>query len=184
MTLKKVSGFSLIEFAIAMAIVGVLTMAMAQVFTHAMKAQMEQSYQVHYQSLMSNILDQLRFDVRNSAVLNVNGNRLTITPSTGGPNIVYNDTGATLTRTINGQVYDYRQLLPGEIAGNTQINCGDFMAGSNCFNLDPGATRVSMYALEIQDTRPLSSNFQQQFGNANLRIPEASFSKLEGLTFN
>jgi type II secretory pathway pseudopilin PulG len=181
---KAKTGFTLMEAAIVIAVLGLMSIGFSNLFFTAVDTQNNQAIHVHEQSILTTIISQIRADVLTASSLtpaNAN-NSLIITPQVG-PAIRYDFAGGTLSRTITGNpTFDYLSLLPATMRANHTITCGG--SGFACLEVLQGR-RVSIRFLRVRDTSALSGPFEAAFNRkAQFMVSEASFNTLMGYTFN
>lgn len=183
---KANAGFTLLEAAIVIAVLGLMSIGFSNLFMVAVDTQNNQSIHVHEQSLLTTLISQIRTDVLTAnttgLALSNNDNTLTIPRDVGGA-VVYNATGTTITRTEGGNVFDFLTLLPANMRANHVLTCSG--SGLRCMALANGGSRVSIRFLRIRDTSALSGPFEAAFNRkAQFMVSEASFNTLMGYTFN
>lgn len=184
--LKQHSGLTLIELAIAIAVIAVIGLAASQMMFTGVQTQMSVHVNETEANLAQEIVNRLRYELRNAQNIQIlnNGNSLQFQgydPNTAQyTSINYAFTGSTLTR--NGV------NLSANRSPAFQITCGGTLA---CFT---GATssvtssqnlqRVSLNNLTITDISGSNKNLDQAFGGpATFHLDEAAFNILNGMTF-
>jgi type II secretory pathway pseudopilin PulG len=179
------AGFTLMEAAIVIAVLGVMSIGFSNLFFTAVDTQNNQAIHVHEQSLLTTLISQIRTDVLTAGAGGLtlpNATTLRITQDTGQQiNYVFN--GTTITRTVGATAaFDYLTLLPATMRANHTLTCGG--SGFPCLAL-PNNNRVSIRFLRIRDTSAISGPFEAAFNRkAQFMVSEASFNTLMGYTFN
>jgi type II secretory pathway component PulJ len=177
----RTNAFSLVELAICLVIVSLITLAVSHMLITNTTAQLKQNLHTNHVGTLSTVVSQIRNDMQRSvtATLGGGGNTLTFLLD-GGLNVVYiyDPVAFTITRNEGaGPLVDYRNLMPQQLQATTRIRCNN-----PCFVLQ-GTTQVSISNLEIADASPTTDAFDATFGQAGFRIPELLVNKMAGYTF-
>jgi prepilin-type N-terminal cleavage/methylation domain-containing protein len=200
----KQRGFTLLEMTVAMAVFAVLGVAVSNVMFISANSQLEARFNAIAETTASNIIDDLRFDLRTAISVNnnnpiTNGTVLTFTVpgrqfNQANPvTITYTFANGDVTRRDSlGNTRSYRALsgLP------MQILC-DVQGGTGCFNAVLPANNgpinlVSLRNLRIIDNRATNSVMDNAWGTLNngafarpqLRIENVAFNLSTGTQFD
>lgn len=172
------SGVTLVELALAIAILSVVTLATSQLFLTSVQNQQNERLHVMQTHLLSTITSQIRADMLLSRTVSLSngGNTLNFVHP-NGDRIMYDVANNTITRTVNGTAVDYRNTLPEAWVNNMALLCNN-----PCFTLE-GTTRVAIRNLEARDVSTANTTMDTVFGKMRLRLPEVTINKLAGFEF-
>lgn len=179
---KSQRGVSLIEMAVAIAVMGILGVGISSMMYGAVENQIHQEIHMHQQSTLSSLVFQLRVDgTQATTVTRDSATQFTLTTS-NGDTIVYSFAGGTATRSVNGSTpFNYLSLMPRQYRANHTISCGG--GGVDCVN-EVGTERISIRQLSINDNSALMGQLENAFGQKSFfLLPEVSIATMQGYQF-
>lgn len=188
------SGLTLVEAAIAMVILSIVTVATSNVILTGVETQLSSRKMSVQQVIGQNIVDDIRIDVRYSSAITTpvapvnnntfgaSSNQLVIQRDMpgGGPQqiITYNFNGGTLTRqdSLNNTTRNYNNLASGI---PVTINCIN-----NCFRIYRTSigNQVNLGGIAIADVNA-TSVMDAQFGPANYTVMNVTFDRMTATNF-
>lgn len=185
-------GLSLLEAAIAIGILSILSIGLSNMLLNATENQMHETTHVHQQSALSTLAWQIRMDGTNATAVtrgpaNNDPNRLTITQGNGDTidyffNALRNGRTTVVRRVNNAAAteFNYLNLLPAQLRAMHQITCGQ---GFTCVNIEPGS-RISVRRLWMLDVGGPVGQLEVNFGKSGYMLPEISVSTMQNFNFN
>jgi prepilin-type N-terminal cleavage/methylation domain-containing protein len=193
-------GLSLIEIAVTMAVVAVVSLGSTHalsMFSEVQKSQrLHNVQQVVAMNVVDNLRQDLRFATRPTPLTNAftitggNGNVLTIPnafePTLGSYSVTYTFTGTTVTRAVTVGGVTTTTSYTADITPGVTISCG--AAGGACFqvasvdvNGNPRGVRLNQMQVTeaAQDTDAITTNF----GPARFAVANVTFDMLGNILF-
>jgi Tfp pilus assembly protein FimT len=196
---KPVRGVTLIELALGMAILSLLSIAVSNMMLAATASQLNAQAMVTEETMAMSIVDRLRYDLRLATVasLSVTGGGSTLSFNTWNPSggamqaVTYTFTGTTLTRTVAGQpTYDFASGSFPAMRIVTQATAGrpttGFSVAANVPTGSPGmvCNRVVLHNLFVVDNTPVNTLVDGAFGGkSQFRVDEVAFDVVSGTLF-
>lgn len=195
LTRLRAKGVTLVELAVAMMILSILSVAVSNLVMSGVQSQMNQRIDENLQIIGMNIVEDIRLDLRHAAVVDVAGgaagNTLNITTQNGGL-ITYRLNGNNFERIEGGFTKIYNDPA---VYGTPALQVGCFTVGTNaaasCFveqnmNSDPTPRpREIRIANELRVQPLVSPNtvMDNRFGPARFSIRDFSFDVMSSTEF-
>jgi prepilin-type N-terminal cleavage/methylation domain-containing protein len=180
---RSAKGLTLLETAIAMMILAILSVAVSNLVKAGVETQMARRADLNMQSIAMNIVDDLRRDIRTADKLSVAGNTgNTLTLTNNGITISYRLNGAQLTRTENGANKSYNDT------SQFNVICPQSCFTAKDFNQDPTPLprQIQINEIQVQQNVPTSATkniIDKAFGPANFTIRQFTFSPISAMEF-
>jgi hypothetical protein len=196
---RPVKGVTLIELALGMAILSLLSIAVSNMMLAATASQLNAQTMVTEETVAMSIVDRLRYDLRLATVssVSVTGGGNTLSFNTWNPTagvtqtVTYTFTGASLTRTVSGQpTYNFATGTFPAMRIVTQATTGrpttGFSLVANVATGSPGmvCNRVVLHNLFVADNTPGNTIVDTAFGGkSQFRVDEVAFDVVSGTLF-
>lgn len=183
------AGISLLEIALAMMILAVLSVGVSSLIKTAVETQMARRTDVTMQSIGLNFADDIRMDVRTADTVSVSsdGKMLTLAASAG--NIIY-ELNSSQQMTRRDTATNSTKIYNDPAQFNTprfNVVCPTTCFTALRFNSDatpvPREVRVNAIQIQPQTTSNSGNIIDQAFGPANFTIKAFTFSILSATEF-
>ncbi|HEY9746448.1 MAG TPA: hypothetical protein V6C99_09545 [Oculatellaceae cyanobacterium] len=174
-------GLSLLEMALGMMILSILSVGVSSLIKSGVEAQLAQQLSQEAQTVGLNIVDDLRHDIRTADKAEVNGNQLVLSMPTGNT-LTYQLVGGNFSRTDTaGGTKTYNTVNP---SARLRVVCEP-----NCFRAELNDSnevrQVIVDALRVEQIPQGTGGtiIDQQFGTANFTVRKFAFELLSATEF-
>ncbi len=185
------NGVTMVELAMSMMIIAVLSVGVASLMRVGIEAQLAERVNQKMQTISMSIVDDLRRDLQMAQAVTVQsgGNTLLVSvPRPTNPALTYNATyqwaNGRFSRTsdADGTVKIYNDIAADR---SLRVNCVNSSNVSvNCFRwVNAGRTVLGVSGLRIEHTGFGNTVFDQQFGAPNYTVRDLTFDVSINRTF-
>lgn len=186
-------GITLLEVALAMMIMAVLSIGVSSLIKTGMETQMAERMHQHMQTISNVIVDDLRLDFREVDSVTISSGGNTMLLSTPKGNITYQLSNGNLTRRAQGgtaKTYNdpttYNNLLEVACPGGPVVPGGPNVQG--CFapssiNSSGSPRQVVIPALQIQQKNSTGTVVDRYFGTPNYTVRNFAFDVVSATEF-
>lgn len=183
------NGVTMVELAMSMMIIAVLSVGVASLMRVGIEAQLAERMNQKMQIISMSIVDDLRRDLQMAQAVTVQsgGNTLLVSvPRPTNPALTYNATyqwaNGRFSRAANGTVKIYNDIAADR---SLRVNCVNSSNVSvNCFRwVNAGRTVLGVSGLRIEHTGFGNTVFDQQFGAPNYTVRDLTFDVSINRTF-
>ncbi len=190
----KTRGVTLIEIALCMMILSILSVAVSNLVLSGVQSQMNQRIDENLQLVAMNIVEDIRLDLRHSAATTVlgGGNTLRIVRHdgsivtyqlTGANNFQRTDTGTGLTKTYNDPTMYTTPPLQVRCVNNAGANSACFQAQQMNNDATPQPREILLQGLRVEAAVPSNTVVEQNFGAPNFTVRNFSFDVMSATEF-
>jgi type II secretory pathway pseudopilin PulG len=190
------SGVTLLELALGLMIIAVLSVAVSSLVRTGVEHQMSQRTHDMMQTIAMNMIDDLRFDTRTavSATIGNGGNQLTLTPGNNAAVIDYVLAGGNFQRRQGGNTKDYNTNItpPLEVAclaanGNA-TGCfegyiPDASTPGGMIRNDATPRQIRTNNITVRQINNGTSLIDQNFGRSNFALHNFAFNLMSSTEF-
>lgn len=195
-TCKSSAGVTLLELALGLMIVAVLSVAVSSLIRTGVESQISQRTHDMMQVIAMNIIDDLRFDTRTAvaASINAGGNQLTLTPGNNGVAINYVLNGGNFQRRQGASIKDYNTGITPPLAiaclatnGNTtpcfEGYIPDAATPGGMARNDAAPRQILVNNITVQQINNGSSLIDTNFGAPNFSLHNFAFNLMSSTEF-
>lgn len=191
---KAVKGFTLIELIIAMAIMTIIGLAMANLNSTVIEQQNSAKTKTYMQGVLNRFVQQIRVESQRATTFSIDttGNTLTLTLpaiATNPANTVvyaYNPTTHTMQRIEGGTTFSFTSVLPPYLQTTVGFACGIPTDSVKCFekivHTNVGES-LKIARVTVQTFTPASrqTRITQAFGELGVSATDILTNKSSGL---
>jgi len=191
---KAVKGFTLIELIIAMAIMTIIGLAMANLNSTVIEQQNSAKTKTYMQGVLNRFVQQIRVESQRATAFSIDttGNTLTLTLPAIATNpastvvYAYNPTTHTMQRIEGGTTFSFTSVLPPYLQTTVGFACGIPADGVKCFekivHTNVGES-LKIARVTVQTFTPASrqTRITQAFGELGVSATDILTNKSSGL---